>query len=222
MNLNTASSHLLTYISGLGPQLAQNIVNYRAENGAFNSRKELMKVPRMGAKAFEQCAGFLRIPGAKNPLDNTAVHPESYHIVEQMAKDLKCTVNELIADKELRRKINISNYVTPVVGLPTLQDIMQELEKPGRDPRKTIKVFEFDKNVRTIADLREGMILPGHCRKHHQFRSFRRYRYQGERSCTPLPIGGTLHFRSYGNRFHPPARHGQSDERRYRPQTDSA
>ena len=161
VNLNTASSHLLTYISGLGPQLAQNIVNYRAENGAFNSRKELMKVPRMGAKAFEQCAGFLRIPGAKNPLDNTAVHPESYHIVEQMAKDLKCTVNELIADKELRRKINISNYVTPVVGLPTLQDIMQELEKPGRDPRKTIKVFEFDKNVRTIADLREGRILPG-------------------------------------------------------------
>ena len=161
VNLNTASSHLLTYISGLGPQLAQNIVNYRAENGAFNSRKELMKVPRMGAKAFEQCAGFLRLPGAKNPLDNTAVHPESYHIVEQMAKDLKCTVNELIADKELRRKINISNYVTPVVGLPTLQDIMQELEKPGRDPRKTIKVFEFDKNVRTIADLREGMILPG-------------------------------------------------------------
>ena len=161
VNLNTASSHLLTYISGLGPQLAQNIVNYRAENGAFNSRKELMKVPRMGAKAFEQCAGFLRIPGAKNPLDNTAVHPESYHIVEQMAKDLKCTVNELIADKELRRKINISDYVTPVVGLPTLQDIMQELEKPGRDPRKAIKVFEFDKNVRTIADLREGMILPG-------------------------------------------------------------
>ena len=161
VNLNTASSHLLTYISGLGPQLAQNIVNYRAENGAFNSRKELMKVPRMGAKAFEQCAGFLRIPGAKKPLDNTAVHPESYHIVEQMAKDLKCTVNELIADKELRRKINISDYVTPVVGLPTLQDIMQELEKPGRDPRKAIKVFEFDKNVRTIADLREGMILPG-------------------------------------------------------------
>ena len=161
VNLNTASSHLLTYISGLGPQLAQNIVNYRAENGAFNSRKELMKVPRMGAKAFEQCAGFLRIPGAKNPLDNTAVHPESYHIVEQMGKDLKCTVNELIADKELRRKINISDYVTPVVGLPTLQDIMQELEKPGRDPRKAIKVFEFDKNVRTIADLREGMILPG-------------------------------------------------------------
>lgn len=161
VNLNTASSHLLTYISGLGPQLAQNIVNYRAENGAFGSRKELMKVPRMGAKAFEQCAGFLRIPGAKNPLDNTAVHPESYHIVEQMAKDLKCTVDELIAGKELRQKINISDYITPTVGLPTLQDILQELDKPGRDPRKAIKVFEFDKNVRTIADLREGMILPG-------------------------------------------------------------
>ena len=157
VNLNTASSHLLTYISGLGPQLAQNIVNYRVENGAFNS----MKVPRMGAKAFEQCAGFLRIPGAKNPLDNTAVHPESYHIVEQMAKDLKCTVDELIANKELRQKINISDYLTPTVGLPTLQDILQELDKPGRDPRKTIKVFEFDKNVRTINDLREGMILPG-------------------------------------------------------------
>ena len=161
VNVNTASKHLLTYISGLGPTLAQNIVNYRAEHGPFTSRKELMKVPRMGAKAFEQCAGFLRIPGAKNPLDNTAVHPESYHIVEQMAKDLKCTVDELIANKELRQKINISDYLTPTVGLPTLQDILQELDKPGRDPRKTIKVFEFDKNVRTINDLREGMILPG-------------------------------------------------------------
>ncbi len=161
VNLNTASSHLLTYISGLGPQLAQNIVNYRMENGAFSSRKELMKVPRMGAKGFEQCAGFLRIPGAKNPLDNTAVHPESYHIVEQMAKDLNCNVSELIATKELRQKINIAHYVTPATGLPTLQDILQELDKPGRDPRKAIKVFEFDKNVRTIGDLSEGMILPG-------------------------------------------------------------
>lgn len=161
VNLNTASSHLLTYISGLGTQLAQNIVNYRAENGAFGSRKELMKVPRMGAKAFEQCAGFLRIPDAKNPLDRTAVHPESYHIVERMAKDLRCTVDELIADKALRGKIRVADYVTATVGLPTLQDIMQELDKPGRDPRKEIKVFEFDKNVRTINDLREGMILPG-------------------------------------------------------------
>lgn len=161
VNLNTASSHLLTYISGLGPQLAQNIVNYRAENGPFQARKELMKVPRMGAKAFEQCAGFLRIPQAKNPLDNTAVHPESYGIVAQMAHDLKCSVAELIADKELRKKIDIKAYITPSVGLPTLQDILQELDKPGRDPRKTIQVFEFDKNVRTINDLREGMVLPG-------------------------------------------------------------
>ena len=161
VNLNTASSHLLTYISGLGPQLAQNIVNYRAANGAFTSRKELMKVPRMGAKAFEQCAGFLRIPQAKNPLDNTAVHPESYCIVEQMAKDLGCTVAELIAGKELRLKINPERYLSPTVGMPTLKDILQELDKPGRDPRGPIKIFEFDKNVRTINDLREGMELPG-------------------------------------------------------------
>lgn len=161
VNLNTASKHLLTYISGLGPQLAQNIVNHRAENGAFCSRKELMRVPRMGAKAYEQCAGFLRIAGEKNPLDNTAVHPESYCIVEQMAKDLGCNVTELIADKELRKKIKIEQYITPTVGMPTLQDILQELDKPGRDPRKTIKIFEFDKNVRTINDLREGMVLPG-------------------------------------------------------------
>ena len=161
VNLNTASSHLLTYISGLGPQLAQNIVNYRAENGAFGSRKELMKVPRMGAKAFEQCAGFLRIPQAVNPLDNTAVHPESYCIVEQMAKDLGCSVAELIASKELRLKIKPEKYLTPTVGMPTLKDILQELEKPGRDPRGPIKIFEFDKNVRTINDLHEGMELPG-------------------------------------------------------------
>ena len=161
VNLNTASSHLLTYISGLGPQLAQNIVNYRAENGAFTSRKELMKVPRMGAKAFEQCAGFLRIPQAKNPLDNTAVHPESYCIVEQMAKDLDCSVAELIASRELRLKIKPERYLSPAVGMPTLKDILQELDKPGRDPRGPIKIFEFDKNVRTINDLREGMELPG-------------------------------------------------------------
>ncbi|KAA6332974.1 30S ribosomal protein S1 [termite gut metagenome] len=161
VNLNTASGHLLTYISGLGPQLAQNIVNYRAENGAFASRKELMKVSRMGAKAYEQCAGFLRIPQAANPLDNTAVHPESYYIVEQMAKDLGCTVTELITNKELRLQIDKQKYITPTVGLPTLNDIMQELDKPGRDPRNTIKVFEFDPNVQSIGDLKEGMILPG-------------------------------------------------------------
>lgn len=161
VNLNTASRHLLTYISGLGPTLAQNIVDYRAENGAFTSRKELMKVPRMGAKAFEQCAGFLRIPDAKNPLDNSAVHPESYSVVEHIAKDMKCSVEDLIKNKELRSQIDIQKYVTDKVGLPTLTDIMEELEKPGRDPRQAIKVFEFDKNVKTIDDLKEGMVLPG-------------------------------------------------------------
>lgn len=161
VNVNTASKHLLTYVSGLGPTLAQNIVNYRAENGAFHSRKELLKVPRMGAKAFEQCAGFLRIPHADNPLDNSAVHPESYAIVEKMAKDLKCSVADLIKNKDLRSQIDIKNYVTNTVGLPTLTDIMQELDKPGRDPRQKIQVFEFDKNVQTIDDLREGMELPG-------------------------------------------------------------
>ena len=161
VNLNTASKHLLTYVSGLGPSLAQNIVDYRTENGPFASRKELLKVPRMGAKAFEQCAGFLRIPGANNPLDNSAVHPESYAIVEKMAKDMKCTVADLIKDKELRAKIDIKKYVTDTVGLPTLNDIMKELDKPGRDPRQQIQVFEFDKNVKTIDDLREGMELPG-------------------------------------------------------------
>ncbi|WP_299231219.1 Tex family protein [uncultured Bacteroides sp.] len=161
VNLNTASKHLLTYVSGLGPSLAQNIVDYRTENGPFSSRKELLKVPRMGAKAFEQCAGFLRIPGANNPLDNSAVHPESYAIVEKMAKDMKCTVADLIKDKELRSKINIEKYVTDTVGLPTLNDIMKELDKPGRDPRQQIQVFEFDKNVKTLDDLREGMELPG-------------------------------------------------------------
>ena len=161
VNLNTASKHLLTYVSGLGPSLAQNIVDYRTENGPFASRKELLKVPRMGAKAFEQCAGFLRIPGADNPLDNSAVHPESYAIVEKMAKDMKCTVADLIKDKELRAKIDIKKYVTATVGLPTLNDIMKELDKPGRDPRQQIQVFEFDKDVKTIDDLREGMELPG-------------------------------------------------------------
>lgn len=161
VNLNTASSHLLTYVSGLGPQLAQNIVGYRKANGAFTSRKELLKVPRMGSKAFEQCAGFLRIPQAANPLDNTAVHPESYAIVEQMARDLNCTVSQLISDKELRRQIVPERYLSAKVGMPTLQDILQELEKPGRDPRGVAQVFEFDRNVRTLDDLREGMELPG-------------------------------------------------------------
>lgn len=161
VNVNTASKHLLTYISGLGATLAQNIVNYRAENGPFKSRRELMKVPRMGEKAFEQAAGFLRIPQAENPLDNSAVHPESYALVSEMSKDLDCSVADLIANKELRGKIDLKKYITSTVGLPTLQDIMQELDKPGRDPRQAIKVFSFDPDVKTIADLREGQVLPG-------------------------------------------------------------
>lgn len=161
VNLNTASRHLLTYISGLGPQLAQNIVDYRAENGPFSSRRDLLKVPRMGAKAFEQCAGFLRIPNGKNPLDNTAVHPESYGLVERMAKDLGCSVNELIANKELRTSIDLQNYIGEMVGMLTLNDIMQELDKPGRDLRQTVRVFAFDPNVHVLADVHEGMELPG-------------------------------------------------------------
>ena len=161
VNVNTASRHLLTYVSGLGPTLAQNIVDYRTANGPFRSRRELLKVPRMGAKAFEQCAGFLRIPHADNPLDNSAVHPESYGIVEQMAKDLHCTVAELIRKKELRLAIRPERYVTDTVGLPTLTDILQELEKPGRDPRQPLQTFAFDPDVRTIDDVREGMELPG-------------------------------------------------------------
>lgn len=161
VNVNTASSHLLTYVSGLGPVLAKNIVDYRTVNGPFRSRRELLKVPRMGAKAFEQCAGFLRIPHAENPLDNSAVHPESYPIVERMAADLHCSVSDLIANRELRSRISPEKYVTDTVGLPTLTDILQELEKPGRDPRQKIQVFEFDKNVRTIDDVQEGMELPG-------------------------------------------------------------
>jgi Transcriptional accessory protein len=161
VNLNTASKHLLTYVSGLGPQLAQNIVDYRAENGAFSSRKEIMKVKRMGAKAFEQCAGFLRIPNSENPLDNSAVHPESYGIVKQMAKDANCAVADLIADKNLRKQIDLNKYVTNEVGLPTLKDIMEELEKPGRDPRTAIKVFQFKEGIYKIEQLEVGMEMPG-------------------------------------------------------------
>ena len=161
VNVNTASKHLLTYISGLGPTLAQNIVDYRTEHGPFQSRRELLKVPRMGEKAFEQSAGFLRIQDGKNPLDNSAVHPESYPIVELMAKDLKCTVTELISNKELKKKLDLKKYVTDKVGMPTLLDIMEELDKPGRDPRQTIQVFSFDPTVKTIEDLKEGQVLPG-------------------------------------------------------------
>ena len=161
VNVNTASQHLLQYVSGLGPALAKNIVDYRRENGIFASRTQLKKVPRLGPTAFQQCAGFLRIPNAKNPLDNSAVHPESYAIVECMAKDCGCSVKDLIDHKELRDNIDIHRYVTSEVGLPTLTDIMKELEKPGRDPRQSLEQFEFDSRVQTIDDLQEGMILPG-------------------------------------------------------------
>ncbi|MCR5157704.1 MAG: RNA-binding transcriptional accessory protein [Prevotella sp.] len=161
VNLNTASSHLLQYVSGLGPTLAKNIVDYRRENGPFASRAQLKKVPRLGPAAFQQCAGFLRIPNAKNPLDNSAVHPESYALVEQMAKDQGCTVKDLISQKELRARVNINKYINEEVGLPTLTDIMHELEKPGRDPREHLEEFEFDSRVHTIEDLEEGMVLPG-------------------------------------------------------------
>jgi len=161
VNLNTASSHLLQYVSGLGPALAKNIVDYRRENGAFTSRAQLKKVPRLGPSAFEQCAGFLRIPGAKNPLDNSAVHPESYQIVEQMARDQQCTVADLINDKEKRQGVDLKRYVGGSVGLPTLNDIMKELEKPGRDPREQIEEFRFADGIETLDDLQEGMELPG-------------------------------------------------------------
>lgn len=161
VNLNTASQHLLMYVSGLGPVLAKNIVEYRKENGAFTSRSQLKKVPRLGPAAFQQCAGFLRIPGAKNPLDNSAVHPECYGVVELMAKDHHCNVDDLINNKEKRSEIDIRHYVTDTIGLPTLTDIMKELEKPGRDPRQQIEEFEFDASVQTMEDLHEGMELPG-------------------------------------------------------------
>ena len=161
VNLNTASSYLLTYVSGLGPTLAKNIVDYRKENGPFSSRAQLKKVPRLGPAAYQQCAGFLRIPGARNPLDNSGVHPESYAIVEQMAKDQGCTVKQLVDDKAKQKLIDIKRYVTKDVGLPTLTDIMRELEKPGRDPREQIEEFKFDDTVHTPEDLHEGMELPG-------------------------------------------------------------
>ena len=161
VNVNTASQHLLTYISGLGPLLAQNIVDFRKENGPFISRSELQKVARMGAKAYEQSAGFLRISDAANPLDNSAVHPETYFVVEKIAKDLKCTIQELISNEELQKQIVWANYITKQIGLPTLEDIKKELAKPGRDPRKAIKVFEFAPDIFKVEDLQVGMVLPG-------------------------------------------------------------
>ena len=161
VELNTASKQLLSYVSGVGPALAQNIVDYRNENGAFASREALKNVPRFGAKAFQQAAGFLRIRGAENPLDASAVHPESYNVVSQMAADLDCSVADLMANKQLRQQIKLQKYISKTVGMPTLQDIMNELDKPGRDPRTQFEMFEFDKNVHTINDLYIGMVLPG-------------------------------------------------------------
>lgn len=161
VDVNTASKHILTYISGLGPALAQNIVNYRSEHGAFTSRKALLQVPKMGSKTFEQAAGFLRVTNSDNPLDNSAVHPESYRIVEQMAKDLHCTITDLMQRADLREKIDLQRYVTSEVGMPTLTDILRELEKPSRDPRTQLEEFHFDESVHTIDDLQVGMILPG-------------------------------------------------------------
>ena len=161
VDVNTASKHILTYISGLGPTLAQNIVNYRSENGPFKNRKELLKVPKMGAKTYEQAAGFLRVTNSDMPLDNSAVHPESYAIVERMAKDMGCKVSDLMSEKSLREKIDLKKYVTEQVGMPTLKDIMQELEKPSRDPREQIEEWHFDESVHTIDDLQVGMVLPG-------------------------------------------------------------
>ena len=161
VNLNTASRHLLMYVSGLNASTAKNIVEYRDKNGAFKSRAELKKVPRLGPVAYVQCAGFLRIPGAKNPLDNSAVHPESYDIVKAMAKDKGCTVAELIDNKELQKTIRLKDYVTESVGMPTLNDIMAELQRPGRDPRAAVEAFEFDPRVHEVADLQVGMLLPG-------------------------------------------------------------
>ncbi|WP_083186966.1 Tex family protein [Polaribacter vadi] len=161
VNINTASESLLSYVSGIGPKLAENIVNYRNEKGSFTSRKEIKKVPRLGGKAFEQAAGFLRIKNGKNPLDNSAVHPESYVLVDKIAKDLKINIADLIGNKDILQKINLQHYVSETIGLPTLQDIVKELEKPGLDPREKAKVFSFDANIKTIADLKTGQLLPG-------------------------------------------------------------
>jgi uncharacterized protein len=161
VDLNTASKHLLTYVSGLSATLAKNIVEYRLKNGAFSAREELKKVSLMGPKTFEQCAGFLRIREAVNPLDNSAVHPESYHVVEEMASDLRCSVADLISQQELRKKVVRKKYISETVGEFTIDDILKELEKPGRDPRNPIEEFRFEETIKTMEDLKQGMTVPG-------------------------------------------------------------
>jgi uncharacterized protein len=192
INLNTASKPLLTYVSGLGPTLAKNIIEYRTENGLFKSRSELKKVKRMGDKAFEQAAGFLRIRDAKNPLDNTAVHPESYSVVKQMAKDLNCSVEELIKSESLRKQIDLIKYVTENIGLPTLTDIFKELEKPGLDPRGSAKAVEFSKTIKTIDDVNPGMILTGVINNITNFGAF---------VDIGIKQGGLVHISEIANRF---------------------
>ncbi|MDG1435111.1 MAG: Tex family protein [Saprospiraceae bacterium] len=192
INLNTASKPLLTYVSGLGPTLAKNIIEYRTENGLFKSRSELKKVKRMGDKAFEQAAGFLRIRDAKNPLDNTAVHPESYSVVKQMAKDLNCSVEELIKSESLRKQIDLKKYVTENIGLPTLTDIFKELEKPGLDPRGSAKAVEFSKTIKTIDDVNPGMILTGVINNITNFGAF---------VDIGIKQGGLVHISEIANRF---------------------
>ncbi|MCO6024773.1 RNA-binding transcriptional accessory protein [Prevotella cerevisiae] len=172
VNLNTASKYLLSYVSGLGPVLSQNIIDYRKKNGAFTSRVQLLKVPRLGPNAYRQCAAFLRIPNSPNPLDNSAVHPESYPVVEKMAKDCDCKITDLIGHPDQLRKIHLTDYVTDTIGMPTLTDILKELEKPGRDPRNQVEVFEFDPNVKTLEDLQPGMVLPGIVTNITQFGAF--------------------------------------------------
>lgn len=192
VNVNTASKHLLTYVSGLGEQLAHNIVEYRDTNGAFKSRKSIMKVARMGSKSFEQSAGFLRIRDGKNPLDNTAVHPETYPIVEQMAKDLGCTIGDLIKDKSLRQQIRLPKYVTESVGLPTLQDVMKELDKPGLDPRGAAQSFEFTEGINGIGDVREGMIINGIVTNITKFGAF---------VDIGIKVSGLIHVSQMANRY---------------------
>lgn len=191
-NLNTASKHLLTYVSGLGPTLAQNIVDYRNENGLFSSRAELKKVPRMGEKAFEQCAGFLRIREGKNPLDNTAVHPETYPIVKKMAADLGCTIEDLVKDESLRKQIDLKRYITATVGLPTLKDILSELAKPGLDPRGSARSFQFAENIKSIEDLQIGMVIPGIINNITNFGAF---------VDIGIKAGGMVHISQLANKF---------------------
>ena len=217
VELNTASEELLTYVSGVGPSLAKNIITFRNENGPFHSRAELKKVPRFGDKAFEQAAGFLRIRDAENPLDASAVHPESYRVVDRMASKLHCTVSDLMSREELRKQLRLEEFADDKVGLPTLQDIMQELAKPGRDPRQQFEMFEFSKDVHTINDLRPGMQLPGIITNITAFRRLRRYRRPPGRAGTHQPDVRPVRQGSERNGKAEPEGHGGGDRNRHGP-----